>query len=170
MSAVARHFVFRLIELSREHDFTDHDMVSEITHALFVAWQQPDTRRFHPNARLARVSEGACEHCFEFAYIQEELQAQGDGFQPFLAFPNLNEAERSRSFFPTFANRIMSESRMEYPLYLERLGLGSDMADPFDILGRSGGSRTPAEDQRGRGSFLTCYAAFERVIARALEK
>lgn len=115
--------------------------MSEITQALFVAWQQPDTRRFHPVARLARVSEGACDHCFEFAYIQGAIQAQADGFQPFLAFPNLNEVYRSRSLFPTFANRLMSESRMEYPLYLERLGLGPDKADPFDVLGRSGGSR-----------------------------
>jgi hypothetical protein len=115
--------------------------MSEITQALFVAWQHPQTRRFHPVARLARVVEETCDHCFEFAYIRGALQAQAAGFQPFLAFPNLNQVYRSRDLFPTFANRLMSESRLDYPLYLERLGLALDQAHPLDVLGRSGGSR-----------------------------
>lgn len=115
--------------------------MSEITQALFVAWQQPKTRRFHPVARLARLAKGSGELHFEFAYVEGVRAAQADGFQPFLAFPDVNEVYRSRDLFPTFENRIMSESRLDYPQYIDRLGLAPDHANPLDVLGRSGGSR-----------------------------
>jgi hypothetical protein len=47
----------------------------EIARALFVAWQNPETRRFMPVARLAQIIGDECQDCFEFVYIQAARQA-----------------------------------------------------------------------------------------------
>jgi hypothetical protein len=43
--------------------------------------------------------------------------------------------------FPVFANRLMPRDRADYPDYLVRLDLDV-AADPFEVLGRSNGTRT----------------------------
>jgi hypothetical protein len=47
----------------------------------------------------------------------------------------------SKTLFPLFANRILSESRPEYSQYLSWMGLRSGEAKPLEILARTGGSR-----------------------------
>ena len=106
----------------------------EVARALFVAWQNPDTRRFTPVARLAQVTGDECQDCFEFAYIHAARQATEQGFLPFLAFPELETLYRAHELFPMFANRILSTSRPDYPEYLERLGLPPATASPVLIL------------------------------------
>ena len=113
----------------------------EITRALFVAWQNPETRRFTPVARLAQIVGDDCEDCFEFVYIQAAHEAMQQGFLPFLAFPELEGLYRSRQLFPMFANRILPASRPDFADYLEQLGLPSATSSPVLILSRSGGRR-----------------------------
>ncbi|MBI3469112.1 MAG: hypothetical protein HY000_39410 [Planctomycetes bacterium] len=115
--------------------------MTEMTKTIFVAWQDPAQRRFYPVARLALVGEDGGAGWYEFAYIGGAKEASEHGFQPFLAFPSLTEVYRSRELFPLFANRLTSPSRMDYPQYVERLGLDPNVEAPLDILGRSGGLR-----------------------------
>ncbi len=113
--------------------------MTEVLHALFVAWQHPETRRFHPVARLAQVQGAGCADCFEFAYIEGARQA--GGFQPFVSFPDLHQVYRSRSLFPMFTNRLLSSSRSDFPEYMAQLGLPVATKSPIIILSRSGGRR-----------------------------
>ncbi len=114
--------------------------MTEVLHALFVAWQHQETRRFHTVARLAQVSGAGYEECFEFTYIQGSLQAEG--FLPFISFPDLHQVYRSRSLFPMFTNRLLSSSRADFPEHIALLGLPPTTTSPIAILGRSGGRRT----------------------------
>jgi hypothetical protein len=107
--------------------------------ALYVAWQQPETRRYYPVARLV-AGVGDLPGLYEFVYVRGAEEAQKAGFEPFPAFPTLSEVYRSRDLFPFFANRLMSSSRPDYPSYVQSLGLDSN-ADPMLILARSGGGR-----------------------------
>jgi len=108
--------------------------------ALYVAWQQPESRRYFPVARLV-AGVGDIPGLYEFVYIKGAEEAQNADFEPFPAFPKLSEVYRSKELFPFFANRLMSINRPDYPSYLQSLGLDST-ADPMHILARSGGGRT----------------------------
>ena len=107
---------------------------------LFVAWQNPVTRRFYPVARLAQIEGDGCQDCFEFAYIRGTQQA--DGFQPFVSFPNLDQVYRGKVLFPMFANRLLSSNRSDFPEYIAQLGLPPATISPITILSRSAGRRT----------------------------
>ena len=100
--------------------------------AFTVVWQHPTTRIFMRVGRLEVRVDG-----FEFRY--DEQAADVEGFEPFLAFPDLARTYRSEELFPFFSNRVLSARRPDYPAYLERLGL--QMGDPIEILARSGGGR-----------------------------
>ena len=97
--------------------------------ALYVAWQQPESRRYFPVARLV-AGVGDIPGLYEFAYIKGAEEAQKADFEPFPAFPKLSEVYRSKELFPFFANRLMSINRPDYPSYLQSLGLDSN-ADPM---------------------------------------
>lgn len=113
--------------------------MSELQHALFVAWQNPATHRFVPVARLASLITDDGSSLFEFAYINH---ATGNHeFQPFLSFPRLEHVYRSRDLFPMFQNRLMSPRRSDYGQHMEQLGLSLHVRDPLIILSRSGGRR-----------------------------
>jgi len=103
---------------------------------LFVAWQSPRSRRYHPIGRLV-AGVGPDGNLFEFAYIRGAAEAQSDDFSPLLSFPQLDIAYRSRELFPFFANRLMSPRRGDYAQYVEHLGLPLN-ADPMAVLSRGG--------------------------------
>lgn len=111
--------------------------------ALYVGWQDQESRRWFVVGRLARVSDGGGHGGpeFEFAYVEGVHEARENGFRPFVAFPDLEQAVRSRDLLPFFRNRLMPKSRPDYGLYLEQLALDS-AAGEFAILARSGGLRT----------------------------
>jgi HIRAN domain len=107
--------------------------------ALYVAWQEPKSRRYYPVARLYS-GVGNAHDLYEFAYINGATEAANVGFQPFLAFPKLHQVYRSKDMFPFFSNRLMSHNRPDFPNYLQSLSLDLN-ADPMAILARSGGTR-----------------------------
>ncbi len=100
--------------------------------AFAVVWQHPTTRIFARVGRLV-VRDGT----YEFRY--DDRGADVEGFEAFLAFPDLRRTYRSEELFPFFRNRVLSARRPDYPVYLERLGLQA--SDPVEILARSGGGR-----------------------------
>lgn len=100
--------------------------------AFSVVWQHPETRIFTRVGRLEVHADG-------YTYRYDGAAADITNFEPFLAFPDLSRTYRSDELFPFFSNRVLSARRPDYPVYLERLGL--DVADPVEILARSGGGR-----------------------------
>ncbi len=118
--------------------------IPNVSEALFAAWQDPCERRFHAVARLAYVPDNN-DGLYEFAYIRGAQDAATSGFQPFLAFPDLQRVYRSKELFPFFANRLMPRSRPDFAEYLSWLDLDPDTATPIQVLGRGGGARVTDE-------------------------
>jgi hypothetical protein len=102
--------------------------------ALFVVWQDPDTRTWIPVARLTRE-----DGTFRFAYTKGALESSK--FIGFGRMTDMKTVYESRELFPLFANRILPKSRPEYRQYLEWLGLDEQRADELEVLARSGGLR-----------------------------
>jgi HIRAN domain-containing protein len=107
--------------------------------ALFVAWRDPDSRRISPVGRLLRLV--APVPGYEFAYIQGANSAGQHGFQPFVAFPDLNKVYRSRELLPFFKNRVLSPSRPDYEQHLASLDIEGETVEPMTLLALSGGRR-----------------------------
>lgn len=106
---------------------------------LFVAWRDPETRRIQPVGFLIQRAGGNDRTVFAFAYLKQAERL--DRFTPFASFPDLHRAYESEGLFPMFANRLMPRERPDYGAYVEHLDLSVD-ADPFEVLGRSGGRKT----------------------------
>jgi hypothetical protein len=98
-----------------------------------VAWQHPLTRAIEPIGILECDEAG-----YRFCYVHNALHVEG--FRPLLGFPNLQKTYESERLFPLFAQRLMDARRPDYGRYLSQLHLSED-AEPFELLGRSGGHR-----------------------------
>ncbi len=106
------------------------------TRTLYVAWKDPDSRRWFPIGRLDAGAER-----YRFCYLRGAEQASTSGFRGLMAFPDLKEAYESGELFPVFQNRLLSKSRPDYPEHLDRLDIPLEQDDPIVILGRNGGRR-----------------------------
>jgi len=102
--------------------------------ALFIAWQDTQSRRWAPVGRLTQ--EGGI---YRFVYTRgaEEMPC----FHPFGRMQDLHKAYKSEELFPIFANRILAKNRPEYRDYLNWLGLSESQYDALDELARTGGLR-----------------------------
>jgi hypothetical protein len=78
---------------------------------------------------------------YEFVYVRGADEALENGFQPFVAFPDLDTMVVSHDLLPFFRDRLMPKSRPDYQRYLAQLALDPN-DDEFAILARSGGVRT----------------------------
>lgn len=104
---------------------------------LFVAWRNPETHQIIPVGLLMQRRNGDTDS-YSFAYLK--LAETLDGFHPLPELPDLHQRYDEPVLFPVFANRLMPHERADYPDYLARLDLDLD-ADPFEVLGRSNGTR-----------------------------
>jgi hypothetical protein len=104
---------------------------------LFLAWQDPNSRRWFPVGRLESYDQ-----LYLFTYTKGAEQAAAEaGFQPLASFPELHTSYISEQLFPLFSNRVLPRSRPEYRDYLEWLSVPETERDPVVILARSGGQR-----------------------------
>jgi len=103
---------------------------------LFVAWQDPDSRRILPIGRITFGTSG-----YEFVYIKAAKVALDRGFLPLLSFPDINQIYRSREMMPLLHNRLVQHGRPDYQDYLGQLGLNATPPEAFEVLSRSGGRR-----------------------------
>jgi hypothetical protein len=102
--------------------------------ALFITWQDPETRRWIPVGRLT-FAKGA----YQFAYTRGAKESKN--FVPFGRMLDLDVVYLSSELFPLFSNRILPKSRPQYRDYLDWLGLDESKANGLDVLARSGGQR-----------------------------
>jgi hypothetical protein len=103
--------------------------------AIFVAWQNPDSRVWAPVGRLTKE-----ESNFKFVYTRG-AEDMLPGFQPFGRMTDLHATYYSNELFPLFSNRVLSKSRPEYRNYLNWLGLDEAKHNVMDELSRTGGLR-----------------------------
>ena len=101
---------------------------------LFLAWQDPQTRRWLPVGRL--TFDGSV---YQFMYTQGAREAEK--FIPFGRMRDLEVTYESDELFPLFANRLLPKSRPEYRRFLEWLNLRDDEDDPLALLARTEGRR-----------------------------
>jgi len=101
---------------------------------IFLTWQDDETRRWYPVARLQKR-----DGLYELAYTRGAHEARS--FVPFGSMSDLERVYRSETLFALFANRILRASRPEYPAYLRWLNLDERDPDPLELLARSGGQR-----------------------------
>lgn len=101
---------------------------------LLVAWQDPQTRRYHAVGVLSRALSGT----YRFRYLDGAHKL--DSFLPFLGFSALDRDYTSPHLFPLFAERVLDESRPDRMTLFEALDL-VDTAGPMEFLSRSGGRR-----------------------------
>jgi len=101
---------------------------------LFIAWQDPETRRWTPVGRL-----GYRDNSYYFVYTNGAKKSKN--FVPFGWMRDLHSVYVSDEIFPLFANRILSKSRPEYADYVRWLGLDGREHDKLEVLARSGGVR-----------------------------
>ena len=102
--------------------------------ALFIAWQDNQSRQWAPVGRLTRENG-----IYKFVYTRgaEEMP----NFRPFGRMRDLHKAYKSDELFPMFANRILAKNRPEYKDYLRWLGLTDAEYDVLEELARTGGLR-----------------------------
>ncbi len=90
---------------------------------LFVAWQDPLSREWHPVGRL--TFDGLI---YQFNYTKGAKQNKN--FLPFGNMRNLGQIYQSDALFPLFSNRLLTKSRPEYKDYLHWL----NVKEPYDDL------------------------------------
>lgn len=107
---------------------------------LYVAWQDPASRRIFPVARLLdRAAAGGVR--WEFVYIRGAHDARESGFAPFVGLQELDAVYESEELPPFFSNRLMPYRRPDFPEYLRHLALPADERQEVPILARSEGRR-----------------------------
>jgi len=106
---------------------------SENIRTLFLAWQDPDERRWFTVGRLDQEND-----TYVFRYTQGAEQAQEWGFDPIVSFPILHQTYESDEIFPLFANQVLSRSRPEFEDFIDWLSIPKDEVDPVAILARTG--------------------------------
>ncbi len=133
---------------------------------LIVNWQDDATRSILPVAELIEVNETDVDR-FEFGYLEGVRSAMEKGFQPFLAFPDLDRRYASAKLFPFFQNRVLPTTRPDYLDYVAALGLSPETANVVELLGRSEGRRQTdrietvlaAQREPTTGGYITRFLA-----------
>jgi hypothetical protein len=111
--------------------------------ALYIAWQDPQTRCWHTVGQLMREERDGQE-VYIFSYTQGALASPR--FRYLGRMMDLSKSYYSFELFPLFANRILNRSRPEYPDYVRWLALDPTAdSDPMQLLARSGGKRATDE-------------------------
>lgn len=104
---------------------------------LLVTRRDPATSSYRTLGILTHEAER-----YEFRYLRRAVESPD-----FTPLPGLSQRFRhymSEHLFPVFASRVMAANRPDRARSLEAVGLGLD-AEPFEILGRTGGRRVGDE-------------------------
>jgi HIRAN domain len=105
--------------------------------AVFIAWRggPPERGEWSPVARLDRVGG-------EYRFVYTHGARMLPGFHSFPGMSDLEEAYRSETLFPLFANRLLSRSRPEYEAWLTWSGFDPQRPpEPMALLSVTEGIR-----------------------------
>ncbi|MDU4660472.1 MAG: HipA N-terminal domain-containing protein, partial [Clostridium butyricum] len=104
---------------------------------IYVIWKDPESRKRFKIGNLIRNNK----YIFEYD-LKETYQAMKYGFEPFVAFPDINEVYSHNDLFLTFLCRLPDRRRADINEILKNYGM--DKFDAFELLLRSGG-RLPTD-------------------------
>lgn len=104
---------------------------------IYLVWKEPISRRQYTIAKLSKNGK------YEFEYAFEIADAIEKGFQPFVAFQDINKKYESEKLFASFSSRIPDRRRKNIGEILKKYGL--DEYDEYKLLKRSGG-RLPIDN------------------------
>ena len=114
-------------------------MLNESVKRLYVSWRNPTTAEWRCIGRLERANVNGTSFCFE--YLRGAKLAHE--FRPLAGLPDLDGRYCSDELFAVFSTRLMQRNRLDYPIYMQWLGLPvTDKVDEFAELALSGGVRT----------------------------
>lgn len=123
---------------------------------FFLNWQDPETRRWLPVAKLVSI-----DGHYIFGYTNGARFSPN--FVPFGSMHDMTSLYVSDELFPIFANRVMNEKRPEYRRYSEWADLGT-RADPLGLMARIGGVRAtdalqvfPVPERSPDGKYRTVF-------------
>lgn len=102
--------------------------------ALFLAWQDPMSRRWLPVGQLTYKNN-------RYRFVYTKGASASKNFTTFGSMTDLRSVYESDELFPLFANRILTKNRPEYQQFLHWLNVTEDTADPLALLARTEGIR-----------------------------
>lgn len=99
---------------------------------IYLVWKDYNTRKRYTIGELSKNGK------YEFKYRTEDVnEAMKNGFEPLIAFPNVNEIYESYDIFPAFSSRLPDKRRKDVKEILAKYKLES--YDAFELLKKSGG-------------------------------
>ncbi|SHJ23601.1 HipA N-terminal domain-containing protein [Clostridium amylolyticum] len=99
---------------------------------IYLVWKCHSTRQRYIVGELSQNGK------YEFKYrISDVNKAIQNGFEPLIAFPNINEVYESNDVFPAFSSRLPDKRRRDIREILAKYKL--ERYDTFELLKKSGG-------------------------------
>lgn len=99
---------------------------------IYLVWKDYKTRHRYIVGELSRNGK------YEFKYRDEDInKAIEKGFEPLIAFPNINEVYENQDIFPAFSSRLPDKRRRDVKEILAKYKLLK--YDAFELLKKSGG-------------------------------
>ena len=99
---------------------------------LYLIWKDYKTRQKYIIGELSKNGK------YEFKYrINDVDNAIKNGFEPLIAFANINEVYESYDMFPAFSSRLPDKRRKDVKEILAKYEL--EKYDAFELLKKSGG-------------------------------
>lgn len=105
---------------------------------IIVTWKSDASKGI---LAVAELIISVVEPHYRFRYLEGVREALRWGFQPFLAFPNLETTYESKALFAFFANRVLPTTRPDYLESLYAVGLDVRDVSVAEVLGRTNGRR-----------------------------
>ncbi|MBC8061302.1 MAG: DNA-binding protein, partial [Clostridiaceae bacterium] len=99
---------------------------------IYLVWKDYKTRLRYIVGELSRNGK------YEFKYRLNAIDnAMEKGFEPLIAFPNINEVYENYDIFPAFSSRLPDKRRKDVKEILAKYKL--EKYDAFELLRKSGG-------------------------------
>ncbi|MDR3569773.1 MAG: hypothetical protein P4L43_17250 [Syntrophobacteraceae bacterium] len=101
---------------------------------LYLAWQEPSTRKWLPVGMLSFDGK-----LYRFSYTRGA--SESSIFEPFPKMKRLEEVYESEELFPLFSNRLLTKTRPEYNDFLSWLKMDKSEQNQLKMLALTGAAR-----------------------------
>ncbi|WP_035294144.1 HIRAN domain-containing protein [Clostridium sp. KNHs214] len=99
---------------------------------IYLIWKDYKTRQRYVIGELSKNGK------YQFNYrIEDVNKAIENGFEPLVAFPDINDVYESHDMFPAFSSRLPDKRRKDVKEILAKYQL--EKYDTFELLKKSGG-------------------------------
>lgn len=103
---------------------------------LHLVWKSSNN---HTNYTIGQLAKNGG---YQFSYNADMVDALANGFEPLVAFPELNKTYESPEMFPAFSSRLPDKKRRDIQQILNKYGLTE--YDEYQLLKKSG-ARLPID-------------------------